>query len=101
MAKKNDYVQIHSIVLTPELRSKNLPEETHTKPLEMWVKGYLQEDAAGIGDTVTVKTRTGRLCTGTLCDEAPHFEHSWGKQIPELLRIGDQVREIVFGGEDK
>lgn len=99
MAKKNDYVQIHNIVLTPDMRSKNLPEETHTVPLEMWVKGYLQEEQASVGDTVTVKTRTGRICSGVLVDEAPHFEHSWGKQIPELLEIGDQVREILFGGE--
>ena len=101
MAIKNDYVQIHKTVLEPEKRSGNLPEETRTVPLEMWVKGYLQEDEAHIGDTVTVKTRTGRLSTGKLVDEAPHFEHSWGKQIPELYKIGDQVREIVFGGEDK
>lgn len=100
MAKRNDYVQIHRIVLSPEQRSKNLPEETHTVPLEMWVKGYLMTDEARIGDTVTVKTRTGRLCEGKLVDEAPHFEHSWGKQIPELLKVGDTVREIVFGGEE-
>ncbi|MBQ9949914.1 MAG: 2-amino-4-ketopentanoate thiolase [Clostridia bacterium] len=100
MSKKNDYVQIHRTVLTPDLRSKNLPEETHTKPLEMWVKGYLQEESANVGDSVTVITRTGRVAQGTLCDEAPHFEHSWGKLIPELLHVGDQVREIVFGGEE-
>lgn len=100
MAKRDDYVQIHRIVLTPDMRSKNLPEETHTVPLEMWVKGFLQADEAKIGETVTVKTRTGRICEGVLVDEAPHFEHSWGNQIPELLKIGDQVREIVFGGEN-
>ena len=43
MAKKGDWVQIHNIVLTPEERSSALPEDTKSHPLEMWVKGYLQQ----------------------------------------------------------
>ena len=46
MAKKGDWVQIHNIVLTPEERSSALPEDTKSHPLEMWVKGYLQQDEA-------------------------------------------------------
>lgn len=34
-------------------------------PLEMWIKGYLQEDA-NIGDEVEVLTRTKRIENGTL-----------------------------------
>ena len=100
MAIKNDYVQIHKTVLEPEKRSGNLPEETRTVPLEMWVKGYLQSDAK-LGDTVTVITRTGRTAVGELVDEAPHYEHSFGSLVPEVLKIGDTVRKILFGGEAK
>ena len=53
-AKRGDWVRIHNIVLKPEERSTNLPEDTQKVPLEMWTKGELQADAE-IGDTVTVK----------------------------------------------
>ena len=100
MAKKGDWVMIHNIVLKPEERSANLPEDTKKVPLEMWVKGYLQSDAK-LGDTVTVITRTGRTAVGELVDEAPPYEHSFGSLVPEVLKIGDTVRKILFGGEAK
>ena len=82
MAKKGDWVQIHNIVLTPEERSSALPEDTKSHPLEMWVKGYLQQDEAQVGDEVEVITRTGRHATGKLVNEAPYFEHNFGFLIP-------------------
>ena len=99
MAKKDDWVQIHNIVLKPEERSSALPEDTKQHPLEMWVKGYIQSDAE-LGDEVEVITRTGRHATGTLVKEAPYFEHNFGFLIPEVLKIGDIVREITFGGDE-
>ncbi len=99
MAKKGDWVQIHNIVLKPEERSDALPEDTKKHPLEMWGKGYLQSDAE-IGDEVEVITRTGRCASGKLVNEAPYFEHNFGFLIPEVLKIGDMVREITFGGDD-
>lgn len=98
MAKKGDWVQIHNIVLTPAERSESLPEDTHSHPLEMWVKGWLQQDAE-LGDSVEVITRTGRHASGELVDEAPYFTHNFGFLVPEVLKIGDMVREITFGGE--
>lgn len=99
MAKKGDWVQIHNIVLNPEERSNALPEDTKKHPLEMWVKGYLQSDAE-LGEEVEVITGTGRKAVGKLVDEAPYFEHNFGFLIPEVLKIGDMVREITFGGEE-
>ena len=99
MAKKHDYVQIHRIVLEPDARADTIPEDTHSVPLEMWVKGYLNEESAKIGDEVTITTRTGRQVKGVLVDEAPHYTHSFGNLVPELLRVGDQVRGILFGEE--
>ena len=100
MAKKGDWVQIHNIVLTPEERSSALPEDTKSHPLEMWVKGYLQQNEAQVGDEVEVITRTGRHATGKLVNEAPYFEHNFGFLIPAVLKIGDMVREITFGGNE-
>ena len=99
MAKKGDWVQIHNIVLKPEERSSALPEDTKQHPLEMWVKGYIQSDAE-LGDEVEVITRTGRHATGTLVKEAPYLEHNFGCLIREVLKIGDMVREITFGGDE-
>ncbi|MEG1548239.1 MAG: 2-amino-4-oxopentanoate thiolase subunit OrtA [Clostridia bacterium] len=98
MAKKGDWVLTHTIVLTPQQRASQVPEDTHKVPLEMWVKGRLTADAA-IGDEVSVITRTGRMASGTLLTVNPRFDHDFGDFVPELLVIGDTVREIVFGGE--
>ncbi len=97
-AKKGDWVKIHSIVLTPEERAPQVPDDTKKVPLETWVKGFLLDDAS-VGETVEVKTYTGRLVKGTLIEVAPTFKHSFGENVPELLQIGLQLRSILFGGE--
>jgi hypothetical protein len=97
-AKKGDWVKIHSIVLQPSERAPQVPDDTKKVPLETWVKGYLQEDAEQ-GEQVKVKTYTGRVVEGTLVEISPTFRHSFGENVPELLEIGQQLREILFGGE--
>ena len=99
MAKKNDWVQIHIDVLKPEERAANIPEDTRHVPLEMWVKGHLQDETAEIGDPVTVVTKTGRLAQGTLCAVNPSFQHNFGDYVPELDQIEETVKSILFGGE--
>ena len=74
------------------------PEDTKQVPLEMWDKGFLQEDA-NLGDEVTIETVTGRKEAGTLIEVNPYYEHDFGKFVPELLAIDKQVRDIVFGGD--
>ena len=98
MAKKNDWVRIHRVVLPAEGRNPNLPEDTAKVPLEMWTKGFLQADAE-IGDEVEVITATGRKENGTLIEVNPHYTHSYGEFVPELVQIDTQLREILFGGE--
>ena len=98
MAKKNDWVQIHIDVLKPEERAANIPEDTRHVPLEMWVKGHLTNDSAELGDTVTVRTKTGREVTGTLCAVNPSFKHNFGDYVPELDEIDETVKSMLFGG---
>ena len=100
MAKKNDWVQIHIDVLKPEERATNIPEDTRHVPLEMWVKGHLVNDEAEIGDTVTIKTKTGRTVTGTMCALNPSFTHNFGNYVPELDQIEETVKDILFGGRN-
>lgn len=98
MIKKNEWVQVHSVVLTTEERASQVPDDTKSVPLEMWVKGYLTKDAE-MGDLVTVKTVTGRLVEGKLIQVNPTFRHSFGEFIPEILEIDRTVRKELFGGD--
>jgi hypothetical protein len=98
MIKKGEWVRIHKIILEPSERAPQVPEDTKQVPLEMWDKGFLQEDAE-IGDEVTIETVTGRTETGTLTEVNPYYEHDFGKFVPELLTIDKQVRSILFGGD--
>lgn len=100
MIEKGTYVLIHRIVLEPEERAPQVPDDTKQVPLEMWVKGYLQENA-DLGDSVGIVTRTGRRETGTLQEANPYYKHDYGTFVPELLVINEQVRELLFGGEEE
>jgi hypothetical protein len=99
MAKKGDWVRIHNIVLRSEQRTGKLPDDTRASDLQMWTKGFLQDEAAEIGDEVTVLTAAGRLEKGTLFEERPHYTHSYGDFVPEIIEIDRQLREILHGGE--
>lgn len=98
MVKKGEWVRIHKVILEAQERTGKLPEDTKQCPLEMWTKGYLVEDAE-IGDEVEIVSVNGRHETGTLIEEQPYYTHDYGKFVPELLVIDEQVREIVFGGD--
>ena len=101
MAKKGDWVRIHSIVLKADERTAKLPDDTKKCDLEQWTKGFLQDETAKVGDVVTVKTAVGRLEKGTLIEEAPYYNHSYGVFVPEIIEIDRQLREIMqFGGEN-
>jgi len=98
MVKKGEWVRIHKIILQPSERAPQVPDDTKKCPLEMWAKGYLENDAE-MGAEVSVTTAAGRKETGKLIEVNPYYEHDFGKFIPELLAIDKQVREMVFGGE--
>lgn len=97
VVKAGSYVQIHKIELKPEERTGKLPEDTKKVPLELWTKGFLQEEAK-MNDEVTIKTITGRMVNGTLIAVNPTYDYGFGKTfVPELLKVGIQVRRIVKG----
>ena len=100
-AKKGTWVRIHNIVLKSEERSPHLPEDTRKVPLEMWVKGFLLNDEANIGDMVEVETYKGRREKGKLAEANPYYTHSFGKCVPELLYIGRQLRGIISKEGDR
>ncbi|AMW33520.1 hypothetical protein SAMN04488510_12611 [Fervidobacterium changbaicum] len=95
LAKKGDWVQVQVTILQPHERAPQVPEDTKKVPLEMRVKGFLQDEAAEIGAMVTIKTMTGRLVTGKLVSVNPKYEHDFGEPVPELITIGMELREIL------
>ncbi len=99
MAKTGDYVRIESVVLTPEQRAPQVPDDTKKVPLELWVRGFVTADAE-VGEEVEIKTITGRMVKGTLVEENPTYRHSFGEHVPEIYQIGLQLKEILFA-EDK
>lgn len=98
-AKKGDWIRIHSIVLKAEERTAKIPEDTKKCDLEMWVKGALLEDSAECGDVVHVETAAGRVESGVLLEEKPHYTHSYGDFVPEIIEIDSRLRKIMAGGE--
>lgn len=94
MVTKDTWVRINGILLEPDERSANLPDDTKQVPMEYWTKGFLLEDAA-IGDEVTVRTAVGRLETGRLLEANPMYDLNYGKLIPELIQIGPMLRELL------
>jgi len=99
-AKKGDWVRIYNVVLTPSQRAPQVPDDTKKVPLEMWDKGFLINDEAKIGDEVEIETYIGRKVSGKLIEVLPFYNHDFGKCVPELLYIGQQLRGILEGGED-
>lgn len=97
MVKKDTWVRIKRIILQPDERSENLPEITKSFPLEMWVKGYLVDDA-NLGDWVKIKTITGRDEEGYLVEVEPTFKHNYGDFVKEILEI-DQILQQARRGE--
>lgn len=97
-AKKGDWVQIHQIVLKPEERAPQVPEDTKKVPLELWVKGIALHDAKA-GEIVEIETATGRKVKGELTAVNPRYIHDFGDFVPELLKVDIQLKEILFGGD--
>ncbi|MFO7881878.1 MAG: 2-amino-4-oxopentanoate thiolase subunit OrtA [Kosmotogaceae bacterium] len=95
VAKKGDWVQIKRVVLKAEERSSNVPEDTSKVPLEMRLKGYLENITANIGDEVKIKTVTGRSENGTLMAVNPTYDHGFGEHIEELFNAGTELVELL------
>ncbi len=85
------WVELQRIVLEPEERAADLPEETRRVPLEMRVKGFLVRSAA-VGEEAEILTPAGRRLQGTLDAVNPAYTHGFGPPVPELAGIGGELR---------
>lgn len=84
------WVEIEQIVLKPEERAQNLPEDTRQTPYVLRVSGFLAEEAE-LGQPARIHTFIGRELAGKLITVNPSYNHSFGKIVPELLTIGTEA----------
>lgn len=96
-ARKGDWVQVEFTVLSPEGRAPQVPEDTKRVPLMARVKGFLLSGEATVGDTVTIRTLSGRTVVGRLVSVNPRYEHDFGDPVPELVTVGPELRELLEG----
>jgi len=89
--KAGDWVEIERVLLEPEDRSANLPEDTASQPLVTWVKGYALSEA-DLGEDVSVETMTGRTVTGALSAIRPGYTHTFGQPPAQIVSIGRDLR---------
>ncbi|NLI79938.1 MAG: hypothetical protein GX442_26265 [Candidatus Riflebacteria bacterium] len=81
------WVEIERVILRPDQRAPNIPEDTARTPYVMRVSGWLLEPAAP-GQPARVRTLIGRELAGTLKTVSPSYTHGFGEVVPELLDIG-------------
>lgn len=91
-ATRGDWVRITRTILEPGERSPNLPEDTRATPFQLWINGYLDQDAAAVGDDVVIRTAIGRTQYGRLVTIGPRYAHDYGDPQPELLAAADDLR---------
>jgi len=99
LVKKGTWVSLRKTILEPNMRAAGIPEETAATPLIMWVSGFLEADAERGGDA-TIRTRMNRVESGVLEEVNPTSAVNYGEFVPEILQIGAQARNILFGGGD-
>ncbi|MBC2400003.1 small nuclear ribonucleoprotein (snRNP)-like protein [Clostridium tetanomorphum] len=94
MIKKGTWVEVEEIVLAPEDRAKNIPEETRKTPLKCWIRGNCLDDC-DIGSEVQVETVVGRIVKGKVVEVEPGYYHSFGKYVKEIEYIGREARALI------
>ncbi len=96
---QGDLAVIEIVVFPVGKRAPQVPEDTKNTPLIAFTKGWLIDQKAKVGDTVTVRTMTDRTVQGTLTNRGLAPVHTYGGFVPELLEIHKQVRSVLFGGD--
>ncbi len=96
-ARKGEWVEVQRVVLEAGQRSESIPPDTAEVPYLARVKGFLLEDAR-VGGRVTIETIIGTLVEGTLIAVNPLYGHDFGRPVPELLPVGNELRALLGGG---
>jgi hypothetical protein len=93
--RRGELVKIHRVVLAPEERAPNIPKCTKRVPYEVWIKGFLLDEGAKIGDTVSIETFIGRVLSGRLVAIKPAYEHGFGNPPVNLITASFAARKRI------
>jgi len=99
-AIQGQWVEIYQIIMKPEERAPQVPDDTRSVPLEMRLRGFLITDKACLGDQVWIRTRIGREVAGVLSTILPSYDHNFGSPQAELLTIGQEVSKLLERGRE-
>ncbi len=88
------WVEVEQVVLEPDARAPQVPDDTREIPLLLRVHGRLL-GAGRLGEEVEIETRIGRRLRGRLVDPRPRYRHGFGAPVPELTAAADQARAIL------
>ena len=94
-AVKGDLVQIEMVVLPPGERPDDLPPSSREVPYQCWIKGFLLDQQAEIGQEVEIESFIGRRLRGVLHAVNPVYDHGFGRPRPELLTIAPRMRRLL------
>lgn len=89
LAFQGDLVQIQIVVFDAQNRMPGLPKSTSILPYKGWIKGFLINDEASIGQIVNIRSFIGRTLRGRLVNINPIYDHNFGEPQSELMNIGD------------
>ena len=81
------WVEIETVLLTPEQRAPGLPADTARVPYLLKASGFLTADAE-LGREAAIRTLIGLEYRGRVVAVNPGYNHSFGPTVPELLTIG-------------
>lgn len=93
------WVEVSRSILLPGERAPQVPTDTAAVPLELCIKGFLQQPAA-LGQEASITTLTGRTQQGKVTSINPRHIHGFGEPVPELLTIGMELRQLLEESSD-
>jgi len=92
-ATKGSLVLIHQIILSSEERTENIPECTKAVPYEVWIKGFLLNESASLGEIVQIETFIGRKLEGIFVECNPSYTHGFGTTPLPLIKAGFDAKK--------
>jgi 2-amino-4-ketopentanoate thiolase alpha subunit len=90
---KQAWVEIEWTVLEPAGRAPSCPPDTGAMPYLARTKGMAAD--AVLGSDAEVVTVTGRRMQGRVRDQNPGYEHTFGRPLPEWIRMRNAIRVLV------
>lgn len=93
------WVEIEMVILGPGMRAPQVPPDTQATPLVMRATGFLAQSAT-VGEAAEIKTVIGRSLSGRLTKINPRALPDFGRPIPELLTVGQELRQHLEEYQD-